>query len=70
MFKYENLDKPTNKTWKKVAIFLARTLPIYIGIVSASPLPVEVKLWSGFIMSVIAATISGLSEFTTNEEVQ
>lgn len=67
MFKYENINKPANKRWKTVSKFLSRSLPLYIAAVSVSPLEDSHKLWITFILSLFVATISGLSEFTTNE---
>ena len=65
MFSTGNLNKPTNHTWKLVSKVLSRTLPAYIGVVAVSPLPDTTKLWITFVLSLIVATISGLSEFTT-----
>jgi len=64
-FKLENINKPTNKRWKKVAIFLTRSLPGYIGAVAIAPIPDNIKLWVTFLLSLAVATVSGLSEFTT-----
>jgi len=68
MFKRENLKKPQSRKWKMVSKFLSRSLPAYIGAVAISPLTDESKLWVTFILSILVATISGLSEFTTNKE--
>jgi hypothetical protein len=68
-FKLENLGKPTNKKWKKVAIFLSRSLPAYIGAVAIAPIPDNVKLWITFFLSLAVATVSGLSEFTIETEI-
>jgi len=71
LFSLENLEKPTNKTWKFISKFLTRTLPVYAGIVAVIPdtaLYSEVKVWVGLILSLIVATISGLSEFTTEPD--
>ena len=64
----DNYKKPANKKWKLVSKFLTRTLPIYITILAAIPddhISITFKIWGGVAMSVIVATISGLSEFTT-----
>jgi len=71
-FSLENLEKPQNKTWKFISKFLTRTLPLYAGIVAVIPdsaLSADVKIWIGVIFSLIVATISGLSEFTTEPTV-
>ena len=73
MFKFSNLGRPTNKTWKFISKFLTRTLPVYAGIVAVIPdatLAADTKVWIGVILSAIVATISGLSEFTLTEELK
>lgn len=67
MFKISNLKKPTNLAWKVVSKFMSRTLPLYIGAVAIAPLPEDIKLWVTFILSLVVATVSGLSEFTAEE---
>lgn len=67
MFSTDNLNKPQNKQWKAVSKFLSRTLPAYVAAVAISPLPDNYKLWATFVLSLMVATISGLSEFTTND---
>lgn len=68
-FSTKNLGKPANKKWKYVSKFLTRTLPVYAGIVATIPeayISSDVKVWITVVFSAIIATISGLSEFTTN----
>jgi hypothetical protein len=65
--KYSNLGKPVAKRWKTISKFLSRSLPLYIGAVAMAPMPDNYKLWATFILSLCVATISGLSEFTSNE---
>lgn len=72
-FSLDNLEKPKNKTWKFISKFLTRTLPVYASIVAVIPdsaLSADVKIWVGVILSLIVATISGLSEFTTEPSVE
>lgn len=69
-FKKENLKKQQNKKWKKVSKFLSRSLPAYIGAVAIAPIPEDAKLWLTFLLSLAVATVSGLSEFTTNLDEQ
>jgi len=67
----ENLGKPVNKRWKFISKFLCRTLPVYITVIAAIPdstLDPNLKIWIGVALSLIVATISGLSELTTNSE--
>lgn len=71
-FSLDNLEKPQNKIWKFISKFLTRTLPVYAGIVAIIPdsaLAADVKVWISVIFSLIVATISGLSEFTTEPSV-
>ena len=67
MFKRENLKKPQSRKWKMVSKFLSRSLPLYIGAIAIAPMTEDIKLWITFIFSVAVATVSGLSEFTTDE---
>jgi len=67
MFKRENLKKPQSRKWKMVSKFLSRSLPLYIGAIAIAPMTEDIKLWITFILSVAVATVSGLSEFTTDE---
>jgi len=73
IFKYSNLDKPKNKTWKYVSKFLTRTLPAYAAIIAAVPdmyLSAEIKIWIAVGLSAVVATISSLSEFTTDVVIE
>ena len=67
MFKTNNLSKPVNKKWKMVSKFLSRSLPLYIAAIAIPPFADNVKLWITFLLSVAVATVSGLSEFTSEE---
>ena len=67
MFKRENLKKPQSRKWKMVSKFLSRSLPLYIGAIAIAPMTEDIKLWITFILSVAVATVSGLSEFTTDK---
>ena len=67
MFKTSNYGKPANKKWKTVSKFLSRSLPLYIGAVAIAPMTEGCKLWATFILSLLVATVSGLSEFTTEQ---
>lgn len=65
-----NYNKPTNKKWKAVSKFLTRTLPVYAAAIMPLPLSDNIKLWITFAFAVLVATISGLSELTTEETVK
>ena len=69
MFSLENYNKPQSKRWKFWSKFLTRTLPVYVAITATIPdatLSADAKIWIAAIISAIVATISGLSEFTTD----
>ena len=71
-FSVQNINKPQNKKWKAVSKFLCRTLPVYITIVASIPeeyISPELKVWIGVALSIIVATISGLSELTSEPNV-
>ena len=70
MFKISNLDKPASGRWKFWSKFLSRSLPAYIAAVTFMPVSEDLKLWITFTLSFIVATISGLSEFTTEESTE
>lgn len=64
-----NLGKPVNKKWKFVSKFLTRTLPIYAGAAVTLPISEKWKVIIIFSQTVIVATISALTELTTEENV-
>lgn len=64
-FKISNIDKKTNLKWKFWSKFLTRTLPVYAGAAVALPVSEEIKIWIIFLQTIIVATISALSELTT-----
>jgi len=71
MFKTSNLGKPASKKWKYVSKFLSRSLPLYIGAIIAVPdknINADIKVWIVLALSIAVATVSGLSEFTTDEQ--
>lgn len=71
MFKTSNYGKPANKKWKFISKFLSRSLPLYIGAIIAVPdknISADIKVWIVLGLSLIIATISGLSEFTADEQ--
>ena len=66
-FKTSNLGKPRHKKWKLVTRFLVISLPMYIGAVSLAEIPEGAKGWIVFALSMLVATVQGLSEFTADE---
>jgi hypothetical protein len=68
MFRIENLSKPSNKEWKRVADTLLYTLPLYLGAIMSLPVSETVKLWLNFGVTIITVTIKGVSKFTTEED--
>lgn len=67
ILKFENLEKPTNKRYKKVADFFLYTLPFYQAAIVALPISDSAKVWIGFTVTVITITLKGLSKLTTDE---
>ena len=65
-FSTQNLNKPVNRKWKLVSKFLTRTLPIYAGAAVTLPISEDLKVLIIFAQTVIVATISGLSELTSD----
>jgi predicted phosphoadenosine phosphosulfate sulfurtransferase len=65
----KNLSRPSNKAWKKVADFFLYTLPLYLGVIVALPLPEETKIWINFGMSMAVVTLKGLTKFTSEETI-
>lgn len=71
MLKISNYGKPTHKKWKFVSKFLTRSLPAYIAAIVAVPdknISADIKVWIVLGLSLMVATVSSLSEFTTNEQ--
>ena len=63
----ENLDKPSNKKFKRIADILLYTLPLYQGAIMALPISDTAKMWIGFSATMITITLKGLTKFTTDE---
>lgn len=63
----ENFKKPSNPFWKSVGdtILYAQTLiqPAIMG----SPLKDSVKLWTVFVVSMLAISVKLATKFTANE---
>ena len=66
-FSLDNLNKPSNKSLKKVADFSLYTMPLYLAAIMAAPLPEKAKLWLNFGLTIIIVTLKGLTKFTTDE---
>jgi len=63
----KNLNKPSNRKWKKVADILLYTLPLYLTAVLALPLSENVTLWINFGVTMAIVTLKAFTKFTTNE---
>lgn len=65
----ENIDKPSNKKWKRVADYLLYTaLPsINIFFLAVQPISVEFSLWGAAISNLIIALFKGVTKFTSDE---
>jgi hypothetical protein len=63
-FKTSNVGKHRDKNWRLVTRFLILSLPAYIGAVAVSSIPDNAKGWIVFVLSMLVATVQGLSEFT------
>lgn len=67
-FKVSNLGKHRHKKWKLVTRFLVLSLPAYIGAVAIADIPAGPKGWIVFGLSILVATVQGLSELTAEPE--
>lgn len=65
---FSNLDKPSNKLFKKIADFLLYTLPLYLGAILALPIDEKLKLWINAIATILVVTIKGISKFSAEDE--
>ena len=68
--KLSNFNKPSNKKWKLVADSLLYALPAYTLLITVSPLPENIRLWSNFIISATVITIKAVTKLTAEEPVQ
>jgi hypothetical protein len=71
MLKLENLEKPSNKKWKKVADYLLYTgLPaINVFFLAVQPVSTEFSLWGAAISNLLIMLFKGATKFTTDEQV-
>jgi hypothetical protein len=67
----DNLDKPSNKKWKKVADYFLYTLPLYSTAIAA----VADNLWNAkvaliitTVINVVVISLKGLTKFTAEEQ--
>ncbi|NLH62240.1 MAG: hypothetical protein GX452_12650 [Ignavibacteriales bacterium] len=65
----ENLNKPSDRKWKRVADYLLYTaLPaINIFFVTLQPVSAEFSLWGAAISSLLIALFKGMTKFTAEE---
>jgi len=69
--KLSNLDKPSNKKWKRIADYFIYTLPLYSTAVAIA----ADQLWSAktaliitIIINVVVISLKGLTKFTSEDE--
>jgi hypothetical protein len=65
-----NLNKPSNKAWKKVADYLLYTLPLYssaIAIGADNLWNAKVALVITVVINVLIVTLKGLTKFTAED---
>lgn len=68
MIKVENLGKPDNKKWKKIADIALYTLPLYDAVVLGMPIPDLYKSWIITVLNTTVVIFKGVSKFTSDEE--
>jgi hypothetical protein len=66
--KLDNLGKPSNKQWKRIADFFLFSLPLYLSAIMALPLKEELKLWLNFGITMLTITFKAVSKFTSEED--
>ena len=71
MLKLSNLDKPSDKRWKRVADYLLFTgLPaVNIFFLAVQPVSAEFSLWGAGISTLLITLFKGGSKFTADETV-
>ena len=69
-FNFKNLDKPSNKTWKRIADYLLFTcLPaINVFFVAVQPVSPTFSLWAIAITTLLISLFKGLTKFTAEPE--
>ncbi len=69
--KLSNLDKPSNKKWKRIADYLLYTgLPaLNVFFVAIQPVSPEFTLWAIASTNLLITLFKGMTKFTTDEEV-
>jgi hypothetical protein len=67
--KLENLKKPSNKKFKRIADYLLYTHPLISGALMAIPIEDSLKLWVIFGLNTIVILIKGATKFTAEETV-
>ena len=68
--KYSNINRPSNKKFKKIADTLLYCLPLYTPILAGlEPVSPEFTLWAITIINVTVVTLKGITKFTAEEEV-
>jgi len=66
-FSTKNINKPSNKKWKRIADFFLYTMPLYLGAILALPINEDIKVWLNFGITIVIISLKGLTKFTTDE---
>jgi len=64
---FDNLNRPSNKQWKRIADFFLYSMPLYLGAILALPLSEELKVWLNFGITIIIISLKGLTKLTSEE---
>jgi hypothetical protein len=62
-----NLKKPSNPLFKKIADYLLYTLPLVSTAIVAVPLPESAKLWIIFGLNIVVIGFKGLSKLSAED---
>jgi predicted phosphoadenosine phosphosulfate sulfurtransferase len=65
---FNNVNKPSNKTWKSISDFFLYSLPLYLGAIMTLPITENQKLWVTFTITILTVTLKGLSKLTSDKE--
>ncbi len=70
MFRISNLNRPSNKKFKRVADILLYLLPLYVPIIAAlDPVSPKFSLWAVTVLSTVVVTLKGITKFTSEPDI-
>lgn len=61
--KLSNWSERTPKFWKRIGDTALYGLPLLQTIIMASPLSTDIRLWTGFVLSVLLVGVKMLTKF-------